>query len=315
MTLGHREGNDTMRIFYRGALMGLMIEKLRSLLHETMIIFIRNSLPDLKVYLIQNIENIHTMDKAVKWIEHFEHVHHKMPALKVASLGPIEGEEEVDEWQNECAENTYGIDAFGRQTGGNFNRRRFTRGGGTGRFRRIQDVGSQSPSLPPDHHLGSIPRSGRVNGPMGVSQFGPSSANRNQAPQQGNCHGCGQPGHFVRQCPKISSINGGNNRSYGGGYFGGRFQSYRGGPPKGGRWIKIRRDFGNGRPNAVPAIEDMEEELVWQEDDEEEYVESLEEDFQQQQISVVERVTNQHDLTQKQNNTIEDEQYVPDVTM
>ena len=69
------------------------------------------------------------------------------------------------------------------------------------------------------------------------------------------------------------------------------------------------------KPN-VSAIEDVEEELVWQEDDGEEYVEALEEDFQQQQISVVERVTNQDDWPQSQDNTIENEQqYVPDVTM
>ena len=40
ITKGHREANDTMRIFYRGAWMGMMIEKLRSQLHETMIIYI-----------------------------------------------------------------------------------------------------------------------------------------------------------------------------------------------------------------------------------------------------------------------------------
>ena len=53
----------------------------------------------------------------------------------------------------------------------------------------------------------------------------------------------------------------------------------------------------------MSAIEDAEEELVWQEDDEDEYVEALEEDFrQQQQINVVEEVENQ-------------EQYTPDITM
>ena len=104
-------------------------------------------------------------------------------------------------------------------------------------------------------------------------------------------------GHFIRNCPKISSINNGN-RGYGG-YFGGRFQSFRGGPPKGGRWIRIRRDFGNGKPN-VSAIEDIEEELVWQEDEygEDEYIEIQEDDFrQQQQISVVEELEDQEQFT------------------
>ena len=312
MTLGHREGNDTMRIFYRGALMGLMIEKLRSMLYETMIIFIRNSLPDMKVYLLQNIENIRTIDEAVKWSEHFEVSHTKMSTLKVSSLGPQEGIEEVGEWEDEGGEDTYEIDAFGQRTGGNLNRRRYLRGGGRGgteRFRRIQDVGFRGPSVSVNDQLSGIDRSNRGNRPSGVSQFGPPSAGRNQTQgPQGNCHGCGERGHYVRDCPRISSSNG-NNRSYGGGFFGGRFQSYRGGPPKGGRWIKIRRDFGNGKPNAISAVEDVEEELVWQEDEGEEYVEALEEEFQPQQISVVERITNQ-------DNTIENEQhYVPYVTM
>ena len=316
ITLGHREGNDTMRLFYRGALMGMMIEKLRSLLHETMIIYIRNSLPDLRTYLLQNIEGIHTMDDAVKWSEHFEHAQLKTSAMKVSSLKPVGGMEEIHEWQDEGGEITQSVDAFGRQTGRNFSRRRNNRGGSsTGRFRRIQDVGFRSPSLPPENQPGGEARGSRNNGSMGISQCGPSGVNRGHQQQQGNCHGCGQPGHFVRRCPKISSINGGggNNRSYGG-YFGGRFQSFRGGSPKGGRWIKIRRDFGNGRPNAISAIEDNEDELVWQEDDEEEYVESLEDNFQQ--ISVVEEVENQYDSTQNHyDSTVEDEQYVQDVTM
>lgn len=317
ITEGHREGNDTMRIFYRGALMGMTIEKLRSLLHETMIIYIRNALPDLRTYLLHNIEGIHTIDDAVKWSEHFEHAQLKTPALKVSSLEPTEGMEEMQEWEGVHGEVAQGVEAFGRQTGGNFRRRGNLHGGGAGRFRRILGVGFGSPALPSESNLRSEMRGGRNNGSMEISQFGPSSSNRGQQQQQGNgnCHGCGQSGHFVRQCPKISSVNGGgNNRSYGG-YFGGRFQSFRGGPPKGGRWIKIRRDFGNGRPNAISAIEGDEEELVWQEDDEEEYVESLEDNFQQ--ISVVEEVENHFDFSQVHyNNTMENEQqHEQDVTM
>lgn len=291
--------------------MGLMIEKLRSLLHETMIIFIRNSLPDVKTYMMQNTESIHTMDDAVKWGEHFEASQAKMPPIKVSALSPQHGVEEVEEWCEEGTEDAHDVDAFGQRTGRDFNRRRYFRGGssgssgGQGRFGRIQDVAFRGQSLPTNHVLGGVSRSDRSGrfGSAGISQFGSQSTNRNQTQQQaqtGNCHGCGLPGHFVRNCPRISAINNGN-RGYGG-YFGGRFQSFRGGPPKGGRWIRIRKDFGNGRSN-VSAIEDAEEELVWQEDDEDEYVEALEEDFrQQQQINVVEEVENQ-------------EQYTPDITM
>ena len=66
ITREHREGNATMRIFYRGALMGMMIGRLRALLHEAMIICIRNSIPNLRTYLLENIETIVTIEDAVR---------------------------------------------------------------------------------------------------------------------------------------------------------------------------------------------------------------------------------------------------------
>ena len=124
-----------MRTFYRGALMGMMIEKLRGLLHETMVIFIRNSLPNLRVYLLENIEGIVTIEDAVKWAEHFEHAQAKVSIPKVSSLSIEETYEPEDD------ESYGGIEAFGRFTGGNARRGiGFTRGGRN--LQRIVGIGN-----------------------------------------------------------------------------------------------------------------------------------------------------------------------------
>lgn len=117
--------------------MGMMIEKLRSLLHETMIIYIRNSLPDMQTYLLENIGTIVTIEDAVRWSEHYEHAQTKIPTMKVSVLSM----ESMEEREYPDCEARQEIDAFGRQTGNNF-RRRGNFGGGSSRgYRRVVGIG------------------------------------------------------------------------------------------------------------------------------------------------------------------------------
>ena len=112
ITRGHREGNDTMRIFYRGPLMGMMVEKLRGLLHETMAIFIRNSKNNLRTYLLENIESVTTIEDAVKWAEHLEDAQSEITIPRVSSLA-IEEPEDLEEQETHAGQ----VEAIGRNTG------------------------------------------------------------------------------------------------------------------------------------------------------------------------------------------------------
>lgn len=178
--------------------------------------------------------------------------------------------------------------------GGNFRRRGNFRGGGGRNYQRVVGVGYGALN----ENLRGNPRNG--GGIIGSSgnQFGSPRYGRTQ-PQQGSnsCHGCGKVGNFVRSCPRELAI--GNNRNFrnGGGYFGGQFQSFKGQPPRGGRWVKMRRNFGNIKPPGISAVEEEEEELVWQEDEEE--YETLEDNFQQS-VNVVEFAENHYTHDEQQ---------------
>ena len=177
----------------------------------------------------------------------------------------VEEAEEPEE--SECHS---GVDAFGRQTGGNFRRGGGLRRGGGRSYQRIVGI-SYDPAV--ENPRGNPGSRGIPNGVASNSaQFNSSTRYGGTQQQQGGngCHGCGKVEHYVRNCPTVQSIGNKNFRT-GGGFFGGQFQSFKGQPPRGGRWIKIRRNYGGGnfggaKPQGISVVEE-DEELVWQEDE------------------------------------------------
>lgn len=53
------------RVFNRGMLAGLAIEKYRALVHEILAIFIKNSLPEIRSHLVEGMDGIKTLRHAV----------------------------------------------------------------------------------------------------------------------------------------------------------------------------------------------------------------------------------------------------------
>ena len=111
ITDGIREGNDTLRIFFRGALMGMMVEEMRNVMHETMTIFIKNAIAPLRIYLMENGEYIKSMKSALKYAEQWERAQGKTGQAKVAevALKSAAEDETEEEYNQEEAE----IAAFG----------------------------------------------------------------------------------------------------------------------------------------------------------------------------------------------------------
>ncbi len=66
ITKGHHAGNDTFRKCCRRALMVLMVEKLKTLLHDCIMIFIRGSKNGVRQRLMQNAHQMHTLEQALK---------------------------------------------------------------------------------------------------------------------------------------------------------------------------------------------------------------------------------------------------------
>ena len=101
ITDGIREGNDTMRILYRGALMGLMMEKMRALMHETMTIFVKNAIPPLRVYLMENATHIKSMKSAIRFAEQWERAQGKLGIARVGEINLKATPEEEKERQDQ----------------------------------------------------------------------------------------------------------------------------------------------------------------------------------------------------------------------
>ena len=83
------------RIFNRGMLAGLAIEKYRALIHEILTIFIRNSLPEIRSHLVEAMDTLRTLKQAVLLAEKVQ-IAKDLHGKTNINLLQMEGEEEDD---------------------------------------------------------------------------------------------------------------------------------------------------------------------------------------------------------------------------
>ena len=192
------------RVFNRGALAGLAIEKYRAMTHEILTIYIRNSLPEIRAHLVQSMDSIFTLGEAVFMAE-------KIAISKDltgrANINLLQGEDEeedrnnLDSLKEEIAAIRQQIKSSSKkQIAAVFQRNpRGDRGGKKGGWssRGGSNFGRRSSQVNPKSR--DQRRSNRV-----VVRNVPVRPVLNGADEEDEqkCHNCGSSEHFYRECPK-----------------------------------------------------------------------------------------------------------------
>lgn len=248
------------RVFKRGQLAGMFIEKLRNLLHDQITIFIRNAKPALRTYLLENSKHFSTMEQAEEYAEQWktaieakgittakvaeitmgaEKLQLKQEVAELKQL--IADEEDVEDRQREHGQ----VEAFGRNTG-----TRSQRGGSTWKGGSPFTSTTRTPQF-------QARRAATARGPGSGNQVVMSAGNVKYGPPRGGggrmqdankCYGCGSQEHYIRNCPLLAQ---GRQMQRGRG---------RGAGQRSGRFVRIRR-----RPQIAAVAEEYED--VWIEDD------------------------------------------------